>query len=175
MSPRTAHPQPGEESGRRAGPPRRSARGCGRGHPRREAPPTAQPAPGAASSLTNQALNHLNAPVEAAWRELDTAEDAAAVPARIRLGDITPDMARLDTEIKQITHAIRMAAYNAETAMARARGMQLVVRGGDQAGVVGFGHRAALALAPAVDAGPVEQAGPRTGPVAGQSRHRDPA
>ena len=79
------------------------------------------PAPGAASILTNQALNHLNAPLEAARHELDAAEDAAAaIPARIRLGDITPDMARLDTEIKQITHAIRMAAYNAETTLARA-------------------------------------------------------
>jgi hypothetical protein len=29
-------------------------------------------------------------------------------------------MARLDAETKQITHAIRMAAYNAETALARA-------------------------------------------------------
>ena len=29
-------------------------------------------------------------------------------------------MVRLDTEVKQITHAIRMAAYNAETALARA-------------------------------------------------------
>jgi transposase-like protein len=78
------------------------------------------PAPGIASILTNQALNHLNAPVEAAWRELGAAEDAAAaVPARIRLGDITPDMARLDTEVKQITHAIRMAAYNAQTTLAR--------------------------------------------------------
>ena len=28
-------------------------------------------------------------------------------------------MVRLDAEIKQITHAIRMAAYNAETALAR--------------------------------------------------------
>ncbi len=79
------------------------------------------PAPGTASILTNQALNQINAPVEAAWRELDAAEDAAAaIPARVRLGDITPDMARLDTEVKQITHAIRMAAYNAETTLARA-------------------------------------------------------
>ncbi len=37
------------------------------------------------------------------------------------------------------------------------------MRGGDQAGVIGFGHRAALALAPAVDADPVEQAAPRAG------------
>ena len=29
-------------------------------------------------------------------------------------------MVRLEAEIKQITHAIRMAAYNAETALARA-------------------------------------------------------
>ena len=79
------------------------------------------PAPGQVSYLTNQIANALNAPVEAAYAELAAAEDAAAaVPARTRLGDITPGMARLETEIKQITHAIRMAAYNAETTLARA-------------------------------------------------------
>jgi len=79
------------------------------------------PAPGQASYLTNQIINALNAPVEAAHRELDAAEDAAAaVPARTRLAGIAPDMKRLETEIKQITHAIRMAAYNAETTLARA-------------------------------------------------------
>ena len=63
----------------------------------------------------------LHAPVEAAWTELQAAADAAAaVPARIRLGEIAPDMARLEAEVKQITHAIRMAACNAETALARA-------------------------------------------------------
>ncbi|MGO9221802.1 MAG: putative transposase, partial [Streptosporangiaceae bacterium] len=31
-----------------------------------------------------------------------------------------PDMVRLDAESKQITHAIRMAAYNAQTTLARA-------------------------------------------------------
>ena len=41
------------------------------------------------------------------------------------------------------------------------RGRQLLVRGGDQAGVIGFGHAAALALAPAVHPHPVEQAAPR--------------
>src|SRR5271157_2958325 len=54
------------------------------------------------------------------------------------------------------------------------RGVQLVVRGGDQAGVVGFGHRAALAFAPAVDADPVEQVAPRAGPQAHQPRDRYP-
>ena len=53
--------------------------------------------------------------------------------------------------------------------------MQLLVRGGDQARVVGFGHRAALALAPAVDADPVEQAAPRAGLEAHQPCHRYPS
>ena len=79
------------------------------------------PAPGQAAYLSNQVINALAAPVEAAWRELDEADGAAAaIPARVPLGTLAPDMARLDAETKQITHAIRMAAYNAETALARA-------------------------------------------------------
>jgi hypothetical protein len=79
------------------------------------------PAPGQAAYLTNQVINALNAPVQDAWRELGEAEQAAAaIPARIPLGTLAPDMVRLDAETKQITHAIRMAAYNAETALARA-------------------------------------------------------
>ena len=79
------------------------------------------PAPGQAAYLSNQVINALTAPVEAAWRELGEAEQtAAAIPARVPLGTLAPDMVRLDAEVKQITHAIRMAAYNAETALARA-------------------------------------------------------
>jgi transposase len=79
------------------------------------------PAPGQAAYLSNQVINALAAPVEAACRELDEADTAAAaIPSRIRLGDLAPDMVRLDAEVKQITHAIRMAAYNAETTLARA-------------------------------------------------------
>ena len=79
------------------------------------------PAPGQAAYLSNQVINALAAPVEAAWRELDEAgQAAAAVPARVPLGTLSPDMVRLDAETKQITHAIRMAAYNAETTLARA-------------------------------------------------------
>lgn len=71
--------------------------------------------------ITNQQVNALNAPVQAAWRELEDAQDAAAAtPARVRLGDLAPDMVRLDAETKQITHAIQMAAYNAEITLARA-------------------------------------------------------
>ena len=51
---------------------------------------------------------------------MDSMTLPAAIPARIRLGDLAPDMIRLETEIKQLTHAIRMAAYNAETTLARA-------------------------------------------------------
>jgi transposase-like protein len=79
------------------------------------------PAPGQASYLTNQVINALAAPVEASRRELEDADTAAAsTPARIPLGTLAPDMVRLEAEVKQITHAIRMAAYNAETALARA-------------------------------------------------------
>ena len=79
------------------------------------------PAPGHPALIANQQLNELNAPVQAAYDELEAAEAAAAAtPARVRLGDLAPDMVRLDAETKQITHAIRMAAYNTETILARA-------------------------------------------------------
>jgi hypothetical protein len=79
------------------------------------------PPPGQPVTITNQMINAMDAPAENAWRELQAAQDdAAAVPARIRLGEIAPDMVRLEAEVKQITHAIRMAAYNAETTLARA-------------------------------------------------------
>jgi transposase len=79
------------------------------------------PPPGQPVTITNQMINALDVPVEAAWAELHAAQDAAAaVPVRIRLGEIAPDMVRLEAEVKQITHAIRMAACNAETTLARA-------------------------------------------------------
>ena len=104
----------GPRASGRPKPPRR-----GRDGPGRRAARAAQP-PGQAAYLTNQVINALDAPVEAACRELDEADQAAAVPARVPLGTLSPDMARLDAETKQITHAIRMAACNAETALARA-------------------------------------------------------
>jgi transposase-like protein len=79
------------------------------------------PAPGQAARITSQVIDALAAPVEAAWHELDDASQAAAaIPARVPPGTLAPDMVRLDAGTKQITHAIRMAAYNAETALARA-------------------------------------------------------
>src|SRR5271165_420460 len=80
------------------------------------------PAPGQpAVVITNQMLAKLDVPVATARRKLEDAQAAArAIPAKIPLSEHNPDMVRLDTETKLITHAIRMAAYNAETILARA-------------------------------------------------------
>jgi hypothetical protein len=111
------------------------------------------PAPGQAAYLSNQVLNALAAPVEAAWRELDDADQAAsATPARVPLGTLSPDMVRLEAEVKQITHAIRMAAYNAETALARALDGHYA-RAGDEAYAV---IREALAVSGDICPGPGE-------------------
>jgi len=79
------------------------------------------PAPGQETIITNATLAKLDAPVDAARRKLDAAQAAAkATPAKIPLSEHNPDMVRLDAETKLITHAIRMAAFNAETILARA-------------------------------------------------------
>ena len=79
------------------------------------------PAPGQETLITSQALAKLGTPVTAARQRLADAQAAAkAIPAKIPLSEHNPDMVRLDTETKLITHAIRMAAYNAETTLARA-------------------------------------------------------
>ena len=44
------------------------------------------------------------------------------IPAKVRLGDIRPGASRLDDERKRIHDAIRMATWNAESALARALG-----------------------------------------------------
>ena len=91
------------------------------------------PAPGQPVTITNQMINALDAPVEAARRELQEADTAAAAtPSRVRLGALAPDMMRMEAEVKQITHAIRMAACNAETALARALDGRYA-RAGDEA------------------------------------------
>ena len=92
-----------------------------------------QPAPGTAVVITNQALARLDAPVDAARRDLQAAQAAArAIPAKIPLAEHNPDMVKLDTETKLITHAIRMAACNTETILARALN-SCYARAGDEA------------------------------------------
>jgi hypothetical protein len=79
------------------------------------------PAPGQETLITNQQLAMPGAPVAAARQRLEDAQAAAkAIPAKIPLAQHNPDLVRLDTETKLITHAIRMAAYNTETTLARA-------------------------------------------------------
>ena len=91
------------------------------------------PAPGQPVTITNQMINALDAPVQAGWRELEEADKAAAAtPSRVPLGTLAPDMMRMEAEVKQITHAIRMAAYNAETTLARALDGRYA-RAGDEA------------------------------------------
>jgi hypothetical protein len=52
---------------------------------------------------------------------LDAAQAAArVVPAKMPLSQHNPRQVRLETETKLITHAIRVAACNAETILARA-------------------------------------------------------
>src|SRR5712691_7272885 len=79
------------------------------------------PAPGTTVVITNTTLNRRQRPVGTARRKLHDAQQAAkAVPARIPLRQHNPAMVRLDTQTKLITHAIRMAAFNAEVMLARA-------------------------------------------------------
>ena len=89
--------------------------------------------PGTAAVITNTMLAELDAPVDAARRKLDAARAAArAVRAKIPLSQHNPDMVKLDAQTKLITHAIRMAAYNAETILARALNGHYA-RAGDEA------------------------------------------
>ena len=91
------------------------------------------PAPGTSTVITNQDLAKLEAPVTAARRDLQAAQAAArAVPAKIPLSQHNPAMVKLDTETKLITHAIRMAACNTETILARALNGHYA-RAGDEA------------------------------------------
>jgi len=66
-------------------------------------------------------LARLDAPADAARARLQAARaDIKATPAKIPLSQHNPGQVRLDTETKLITHAVRMAACNAETILARA-------------------------------------------------------
>ena len=67
-----------------------------------------------------QATTEMNVAFAAARAHVAELEAAArAIPANVPLGDAHPDAARLDPERKRIHDAIRMATYNAESALAR--------------------------------------------------------
>ena len=91
------------------------------------------PAPGTAAVITNEMLARLDAPSTPPAATSQAAQAAArAVPRRSRSAEHNPHMVKLDTETKLITHAIRMAACNAETILARALNGRYA-RAGDEA------------------------------------------
>ena len=70
--------------------------------------------------ITNTTHDAITAQVRGAQADLQDAKDAhRQIPARTRLGDIAPGQQVLETETKLLTHAIRMAAFNTATALAR--------------------------------------------------------
>ncbi|WP_434619698.1 putative transposase [Arthrobacter sp. A5] len=79
------------------------------------------PAPGTSTVLITNALhNAITADLFAAETALDQAQEAhKEVPARVPLGEIAPGQQVLETETKLLSHAIRMAAFNTATTLAR--------------------------------------------------------
>ena len=79
------------------------------------------PPQGQAVLITNTDHDKLTADLRAAESNLDTAQAAhRAVPARLPLGQVNPGQQVLDVQTKLISHAIRIAAFNTATALARA-------------------------------------------------------
>ena len=71
--------------------------------------------------ITNAEVDRLTADLRAAEANLNTAQGAhRAVPARLPLGQVVPGQQVLDIQTKLISHAIRIAAFNTATALARA-------------------------------------------------------
>jgi hypothetical protein len=79
-------------------------------------PPTGQ-----AVLITNADHDRLTADLRATESNLDTAQAAhRAIPARLPLAQVNPGQQVLDIQTKLISHAIRIAAFNTATALARA-------------------------------------------------------
>ena len=77
--------------------------------------------PGMSVLITNTDHDQLTADLRAAEADLDTAQEThRAIPARLPLGQVNPGQQVLDTQTKLITHAIRIAAFNTATILARA-------------------------------------------------------
>ncbi len=71
-------------------------------------------------TITSAMHNAINEPLFTAEATLDKAEAAhRCIPARLPLGEIAPGQQVLDTQVKLITHGIRMAAYNTMMTLAR--------------------------------------------------------
>jgi transposase len=78
------------------------------------------PPQGQAVLITNAEHDKLTADLRAAETFLDAAQGAhRAVPARLPLGQVNPGQQVLDIQTKLISHAIRIAAFNTATTLAR--------------------------------------------------------
>jgi hypothetical protein len=78
------------------------------------------PPPRGSVLITNADHDKLTADLRAARTFLDTAQGAhRVVPARLPLGQVNPGQQVLDIQTKLISHAIRIAAFNTATALAR--------------------------------------------------------
>jgi hypothetical protein len=93
------------------------------------------PPPGQPVLITNAARDTLTADLRAADADLDTAQTThRAIPARLPLAQVNPDQQVLDVQTKLITHAIRIAAFNTATTLARAIRVHTdYARAGDEA------------------------------------------
>jgi hypothetical protein len=79
------------------------------------------PPPGQTLLITNANHDTLTEALRAAEADLDTAQEThRAVPARLPLAQVNPGQQVLDVQTKLISHAIRIAAFNTATALARA-------------------------------------------------------
>jgi len=78
------------------------------------------PPQGQAVLITNTDHDKLTADLRAAETNLDNAQGAhRAIPARLPLGQVNPGQQVLDIQTKLISHAVRIAAFNTATALAR--------------------------------------------------------
>jgi hypothetical protein len=79
------------------------------------------PPQGQAVLITNADHDRLTADLRAAESSLDTTQAAhRAIAARLPLGQVNPGQQVLDIQTKLISHAIRIAAFNTATTLARA-------------------------------------------------------
>jgi hypothetical protein len=78
------------------------------------------PPPGQAVLITNADHDRLTADLRAAETVLDAAQANRAAAARLPLAQVNPGQQVLDIQTKLISHAIRIAAFNTATALARA-------------------------------------------------------
>jgi hypothetical protein len=93
------------------------------------------PPPGESVLITNADHDTLTADLGAAESDLNGAQEThRQVQARLPLAQVNPGQQVLDVQTKLITHAIRIAAFNTATALARAIRVHTgYARAGDEA------------------------------------------